>query len=266
MSYLYKLSIIIILLLITVILTPNTSFTTNTQDISNQAAIEKLPIQNIFRKNIINADTTFGIVVWDLNTGQKHTLNEGEQFESASLYKLAVMYNLFYLESKGVLNTDQPNIKKNLDLMITVSSNEASLYLVDNYTSWDEITNLMLVKGLKKTVFNNSTLLTTPEDIAALLFLINDPNDISPEARNKMMELLRNQEINDRIPELLPVGATVYHKTGEVNGSRHDAGIVTNPSGASYILVIMTKDSDMPEEIKHTMAKISSEIYELFSK
>lgn len=212
---------------------------------------------------IQETDTTFGIVVWNLNTNQKYFLNENEQFEAASLYKLALMYTLFYLESKGKIDTKEPDIKDNLNLMITVSSNEAALYLLDSYTSWEEIAKLLTEKGLKQTKFTQDHLLTTPRDTVKLLALINDPNDISPLSREKMMELLRSQTINDRIPALLPDGVTVSHKTADLNDVSHDAGIITDSENTNYILVIMTKNSDEPEKIKPVMAKISLEIYNL---
>lgn len=225
--------------------------------------------KNDLDKAVINleliqeTDTTFGIVVWDLNTQQKYFLNENEQFEAASLYKLALMYTLFYLESKGKLDTDQPDIKASLNSMITVSSNKAALYLLDSYTSWDEIAKLLTEKGLKQTEFTKDHLLTTPWDEAKLLALINDPYDIGPKSREKMMELLKSQTINDRIPALLPAGVTVFHKTADLDDVSHDVGIVTGPGSTRFILVIMTKNSDEPENIKPVMARISVEIYNL---
>lgn len=258
-----KSKLVLILLIVALILKIPTDI--KAQENNNQNIVDPQKVQDIFKNNTQNTDTTFGIVVWDLNTNQKYTLNENEQFEAASLYKLAVMYTLFDLEKKGKLNTNQADIQANLDPMITVSSNNAALYLVNRYTSWDEITKLMKSKGLNQTSFTSSLLLTTPNDVATLLSLINNPQDINPEARSKMIELLKNQTINDRLPALLPGEATVFHKTGELDSQRHDAGIITGSNNSNYIIVIMTKNSDKPEEIKPVMAKISLEIFNLFN-
>lgn len=233
---------------------------------ANKNIVSSQLIEDVFQSNTQNTDTIFGIVAWDLNTNNKYSLNEDKQFESASLYKLAVMYTLFYLDSKGKLDTGKPDIKDNLNPMITISSNEAALYLVENYTSWQEITELMAAKGLKQTNFTQDELLTTPSDIAKLLAIINDPSDISKEASKKMMELLENQTINDRIPKLLPKEATVFHKTGDWADVTHDAGIVIGPNNTKYILVIMTKNSKRLGDIQPIMAEISLEIYNLFTK
>lgn len=260
-SFIYKFFVIFASFLI--IFPLITKAQTNIENQFIKSSFNPQQIQEIFNKNTKNTETVFGIVVWDLNKGQKIYLNENEQFESASLYKLAVMYTLFYLESHGKLDTEKKDIKDSLESMITVSSNEASLYLVEQYTSWTEITELMKEKGLSNTSFDDSTLLTTPKDIAKLLSLINNPQDINPRASKKMMDLLGNQTINDRIPALLPDETSVYHKTGDIDELVHDAGIVIGPNGTKYILVIMTKNSDMPEKIKPVIAKISEEIYDL---
>lgn len=255
----------IILALLIIIISLITKIDATTVNKPGKTLVDPQQINDVIQNNITNSDTTFGIVVWDLNTNRKYFFNENEQFEAASLYKLAVMYTLFYLESKGKLNTSQSDIQDNMDAMIAVSSNEAALYLANNYTSWDEIAKLMLSKGLEDTNFNQEPFLTTPKDIATLLVLISEPGDISPEATGKMKKLLSDQTINDRIPALLPVGVNVFHKTGDVDDVSHDAGIVTGPNNINYILVIMTKNSSDPEEIKPIMAKISLDIFNLFN-
>ncbi len=49
----------------------------------------------------------------------------------------------------------------------------------------------------------------------------------SPTASAQMLNLSDNQNVNDRIPALLPDGVSVAHKTGELPGVRDDGGIVT---------------------------------------
>ncbi|PJE58559.1 MAG: hypothetical protein COU81_00075 [Candidatus Portnoybacteria bacterium CG10_big_fil_rev_8_21_14_0_10_36_7] len=223
-------------------------------------------VGEIINKNVSGENaTTFGIVIWDLKNNKQYLLNKDEQFKAASLYKLGVMYILFYLEEKGMLNTNKTDIKENLDSMITASSNESALYLVDKYTGWSQINKLLKSKGLRNTDFEKDPILTTPGDMARLLKLINDPNDLSPKASEKMFNLLARQEINDRIPKMLPKDVLVAHKTGELEDVRHDAGIITGFNNTKYILVIMTKNSNVPEDIKPVMAKISLEIYRYFS-
>jgi beta-lactamase class A len=71
---------------------------------------------------------------------------------------------------------------------------------------------------------------------------------------------LLNQQVNDRIPSLLPSNATVAHKTGELPGVRNDAGIVRCP-GSQYIIVTMSREGDPAEEIP-IEARISRMVYD----
>lgn len=63
-----------------------------------------------------------------------------------------------------------------------------------------------------------------------------------------MLDLLRNQGINDRIPALLPDGVSVAHKTGELPGVRNDGGIV-RCGREQYIVVLMSRVGVVGEEV-----------------
>lgn len=220
-------------------------------------------VEKIISKNISGLDAMFGIVIKNLSTGQEYRLNSDEEFSSASLYKLSVMYTIYKKDSEGKLDITQPNIQNNLKSMITASSNEASYYLVDNYTSWKEITNEMHALGLNKTNLNQNPTQTSPSDISRLLELMAEGKAVNFEASTAMLELLSQQKINDRIPVNLPGDTIVAHKTGELYDVRHDAGVVVTPDN-NYILVLMSKGSSSPESVKPIMAKISEEIHTFF--
>ena len=76
-----------------------------------------------------------------------------------------------------------------------------------------------------------------------------------------MIELLKRQELNDRIPKNLPKSAPVAHKTGELGGAKHDAGIVFTKKG-DYILILMS-DTNVPQNAAEVEAKISRDIFKV---
>lgn len=222
-------------------------------------------LEDIIESNTKDKDATFGIYIKNISTGQETSLNADQKFSAASLYKLAVMYTIYKKGSMGELNISDPKIQSNLRAMITVSSNEASLYLVENYTSWSEITKNMQDLGLKDTNLNKNPTVTTPGDMGKLLELMALGKLIDLETSTTMLELMLAQKVNDRIPVNLPPNTLVAHKTGELDDVRHDAGVIVSPEN-NYILVLMSKDSDNPESVKPVMAKLSSEVYEFFIK
>jgi beta-lactamase class A len=54
-----------------------------------------------------------------------------------------------------------------------------------------------------------------------------------------IIDIHKRLNINDRIPAGLPAGTVVAHKTGNVTGIYHDAGIVY--SARPYVLVVLTR-------------------------
>ena len=62
----------------------------------------------------------------------------------------------------------------------------------------------------------------------------------------RMLARLERQQNNDRLPPLLPVGTVVAHKTGNLVGLTHDAGIIYTPFGPR-VVVAMTANGDEAE-------------------
>jgi beta-lactamase class A len=66
------------------------------------------------------------------------------------------------------------------------------------------------------------------------------PEIISPEMGLEIIETLKHQAIRNKLPALLPPSTVIAHKTGELDGAEHDAGIVFCAE-KRCIIVTMTK-------------------------
>lgn len=84
---------------------------------------------------------------------------------------------------------------------------------------------------------------TSAADVATLYRLLVNGDIVSPEASQEMLDLLTRQGIIDRLPAYLPEGTMVAHKTGNLDGLVHDAGVVFAPAGP-IIVVVMTENVD----------------------
>jgi len=84
---------------------------------------------------------------------------------------------------------------------------------------------------------------TTAADIADLYLMLVNGLIISETASQEMLALLEHQQINDRIPAYLPTDTIVAHKTGNLDGLVHDAGVIYAPAGP-IIVVVLTEDLD----------------------
>lgn len=83
---------------------------------------------------------------------------------------------------------------------------------------------------------------TTPEEMGTLFEKLYRGTAVSPAASKQMLDMLRRNFDYEEIPRLLPAGVTVAHKTGKLDASRSDCGIVYN-AGRDYVLCIFTKEN-----------------------
>jgi len=76
-----------------------------------------------------------------------------------------------------------------------------------------------------------------------------------------MLDMLLRQQVNDRLPMMLPRGVRVAHKTGEFQTTRHDAGVIYGLEGPQYVLVVLTRDLKSPPRAVWQIAELSEEIH-----
>ncbi|HEY0608403.1 MAG TPA: serine hydrolase [Chitinophaga sp.] len=108
-------------------------------------------------------------------------------------------------------------------------------------------------KGLNNT--------TTAYDLMLIFEKIAQGKAVDSTASREMIKILLDQQFNDVIPARLPKDVKVAHKTGEISGVRHDAGIVFLPDGRKYVLVLLSKQlKDVPAGVE-VMAGVSEMIY-----
>jgi len=85
---------------------------------------------------------------------------------------------------------------------------------------------------------------TTANEMIGLLDQMYAEKLVSPEASRAMLEHLKKCDDQDKFPRFLPAGTVVAHKTGSVNESRTDAGIIYTVSGPIALCVLTTKNED----------------------
>jgi beta-lactamase class A len=174
---------------------------------------------------------------------------------------------LYQLEGKAL------PIEELLRRMVVRSSNLAANLLLDKLGA-SQVTDLMrrigahvtqVLRGVEDDKayavgLNNAT---SAGDLAVCLQhllpgVVDAP--FSEASRARMLELLKAQEFNEKIPAGLPPGTAVAHKTGDILGVHHDAAIVF-PAGAPYILVVMTAGIVDGKKANALIADISREVW-----
>lgn len=226
----------------------------------------------------------FGIYVKDLATGQIVALNERFPFQSASLYKLPVMYEVFKLRDLDLFRLNEEmtigpddaemdlgslpwpvgtriTIGTALDRMVTISDNSGAFMLAKKVGS-PRINEDMASMGLTHTHIRGDDLQTSAYDMARLLELIARGQAISRGTSAEMVHLMARQQVRNRIPVKLPSEATVANKTGNWEGAAHDVAIVYGPRSTFVIALLSDGITDF-DELYGAMSTASRNVYDL---
>jgi beta-lactamase class A len=155
--------------------------------------------------------------------------------------------------------------------MITRSSNFATNLLVDVVgvpviqRALEElrIDGVRVLRGVEDQAafeagLNNEV---TANGLLRLLRLLAQGEAWSPEASQRMRDILLDQRYKTGIPAGLPKDARVAHKTGNISTVHHDAGIVYLDGRKPYVLVILTQ-FPMQSGSGGVVAEVSRDIYE----
>lgn len=202
-------------------------------------------MQSVINQQAAAVGVPTGIMAIDLKTGAVASSNADAVFTSASLYKLFVADAIYHGIDAGTIhyadtagNTGM-SVQDCLSAMITVSSNPCGEALA-GMVGWDAQNANLHAAGFTHTLLRQSNSeQTSASDVALLLQKLYNGSLVSPTSSNAFINLLKAQQINDRLPVGLPAGVSVAHKTGDLNGLAHDAGIVYAPSG-DYIVAALT--------------------------
>ncbi len=260
---------------------------TEVQEVQSENLANYLsPEMNLVIDQALEGTTgTYAIYFKNLKTGEAYAQNETLRFESASLYKLWTMATAFQLihdnklDEDDLLRRDVTELNRIFDIasesaeltegevtMTTKEAIEKSITISHNYAAL-LLTNRIKITTvrsfLKDQGFVNSNVgqppMTTAADIASYYEKLYKGQIVNKDYSDQMLAILKRQKLNDRIPKYLPEEIAIAHKTGELGGFKHDAGLVFAP-GADYILVVLSK-SNNPQAAAERIAQVSKAVY-----
>ncbi len=263
------------------------------ESIQNIRSVFASDLKRIVEENLGGEDVSgrYSVVIKNLNTNDYYAYHEREEFLSASLYKLWTMGAVYEKIEAGKLKKNQVisaqveelneqfriaseeaeltegsvsyPVEDALEQMITISHNYAALLLTSTIRL-QSTKEFLAEYGFTNSYVGADLPKTTAHDIAKYYELLYKKQIVNSIYSEEMMARLQRQRLNDRIPKYLPEDVKVAHKTGELYGFKHDAGIVFAPFG-DYIIVLLT-ESKNPADTAERMAKLSQAVYEYFEK
>lgn len=269
-----------------------TAVSANTGKMKNIAA-RKLPLQtrlNTALTSVLhNGHADYNIYVTYLKNKAVYN-NKNEVLPSASMIKVYILAYAYqqirqgkFTEAETItlkrsdkvggagniqgLPTGTPlSIRYLLTKMIVDSDNVATNMLIDRL-GMEQIQKYIDARGYKDTrlqrrMMDSEAQRAGRENYTSVLDLNNfftrlyKHHCVNRQADTVMIEILKGQTDNDKIPKGLPTGSVFAHKTGEIVGYLHDGGIVYNPKG-DYIIILMAKENYGPATVTKDMVQIS---------
>jgi beta-lactamase class A len=139
-----------------------------------------------------------------------------------------------------------------LTLMIIVSDNAATNVLID-LVGQEHVNRFCVANGLTGTTLRRRMMdtdairrgidnTTTARDQARMFDLLAGDDLLSGPLRDFAMDVLANQQFNEGLRSSIPEELTIFHKTGELPGVRHDAGIITASDGRQAVVAVLVSD------------------------
>lgn len=251
-------------------------------------------LEGLITKELKDVDGEFAVVVesYESSASSKPTkqvhINDEAIFPAGSLYKLFVMAAVLKEVEEGKLRMDQRvsaskehldevlggteygyeevegditfTVDQALERIARLSDNYAAIILAEK-VGWNKVQAQAKATGASTTVVK-SPISTTPYDISIYLRNLYQGRVVSKESSQKIVDYLARSQLNNRIPKQLPEGLKIAHKTGELSGVRHDAGIVFLPDGKAYTIVLMSKNLTFEDQGIEALARVSKVVYD----
>jgi beta-lactamase class A len=235
----------------------------------------------------------FGVAVRDLHGPVTAAYQPRERFPLGSLFKLLLMFEVMRQVRLGVFGLTESlrtppeysfgepeggvppgsrlTVDEALAAMIAVSSNAAALALIEL------VRPAALEAAPRRAGLVDTAIDIEPssapghytidargsaQDIASLLVRLDREELVGPDQDRRMIDLLLGQKIADRLPALLPSDVPIAHKTADLEGFTHDAGMVYLP-GRPYVLAVLAQ-GESPSDGKAVVAEISRLVFAYF--
>ncbi len=220
------------------------------------------------------------VEVVDPRSAARFAWDEDRVVPAASLYKLGVMIEAYREDASGLISLDLTTVdildddmgdddyitppgttlvvRDAVERMITLSDNSSARALVRTLDA-HRINDTLAGLGLRNTKINTGLPpaeqtapynTTTARDVMRLFLAMYRGTAVSAAASEDMLTVLARQQVNDRLPAGLPDGTVIAHKTGDLDGVAHDAGLIYTPAGPRIAVVLATDFSSYNDVVE----------------
>ncbi|MBV9546247.1 MAG: serine hydrolase [Chloroflexi bacterium] len=250
------------------------------------------PLGTLLSGALPAADADYGLVVEDVASGARVGMNERRVFPSASLYKLAVAWEVLRRADEGAMNLDEPlqitdedavepepyggvasgqapSLREALDAMLTVSSNAAAHALL-RVLGRHEFNAAMGQLGLGDTRVpedsaaddpqSDAQAVTSAADMAHLLSLIAHNQMLTAASHDDLMRLMASGGPPDALRDTLPDSVDVYDKTGNLPDASNVTALLQ--TGRGMVVLVVLDEGVNPGDARGVIAQLGQAAYD----
>jgi beta-lactamase class A len=239
---------------------------------------------------------TAGVFLVQPSTGRFADVNGQMTQSAASMIKVPVMVSLLVALDKQQVKLDQQlvirsdlvgggsgdlqwrpvgtkvSLKDALEMMIVISDNTATNLIIDLLGGQDKVNRQFDSWGLHETRIANwlpdftGTNITSPYNLAFLLGRIDRGEILSETSRKYMYRVMERCHTRTLLPQGLPPGAKIAHKTGDIASMVGNVGIITGPTGLRYIIAVQVTRPTNDHRANQLIRDISKTVYTYLSQ
>lgn len=235
------------------------------------------------------------VAVVDLDTGDYAVWNDRVSSRAASTIKAPVLVAFFQdvdagkttldqpitLEKRlltgeaGVLQYQKPGTKVTaldvLNKMIVISDNAATNLAINHLGGAAAVNQRFRQWGLEETTIRTwlpdigGTNTITARDMAVLFFRLHRGELVSLRSRDRLLAILRNTRNRSLLNQGIGKGGTIAHKTGTLNSTLADVGLVDAPNGRRYAIAAIVHRPSRDARAGQLIRELSKVTYQHFS-
>jgi beta-lactamase class A len=238
---------------------------------------------------------TPGIFAIDPKSGAYVDFNGNREFPAASMIKVPVLVALLNaidrgdVDAKTILTMRQDLVgggsghlqwrpvgtklplSQVTELMIIISDNTATNMIIDLLGGKAVVNKKLASWGLKRTSISNwlpdleGTNKTSPYDLVYLLARVDRGEILSPASRVRMFQIMERTKTRTLLPQGLPPGTKIAHKTGDIGSMVGDTGVITEVGGGKYIIAVQVQRPHNDRRANELVRKLSGITYNGFT-
>jgi beta-lactamase class A len=228
------------------------------------------------------APGTYGVYIYDLQTGDSLGINEDTVFPAASTLKVPLLMAVYKEIQEGRLSREavmtycegdyeggtgsiqygpfgtEWTVAQLAEKMMKESDNIAK-QMFFRLLGYQNVQNFDIGLGFKNADMPGNV--TTPKGSAKVLRQLYENKILDGALSREIIDLMVDTEFEARLPRFLP-GVRISHKIGTLGTAVSDIGIVYTSQGKAYVIAVYSKDIQNTEDAEETIGAISKMVYD----